>query len=112
MLGGRGVGAFEYNKSVSEYGDNLGVEGGSVARYTHLTDREKGASGKVGEGVSSSCFDGKGGKIKEARVGQGNGVAVGHGDGDGRCCYLTIGVWCLDGYIVAGAAGVGNEARC
>ena len=111
-MGGRGAGTFEYHLSVSKDGDGLDVEGGSTARVVQLTDGEKDAGGKFGENVSSSRFNGKGRKIKEARVGRGDGVAVGHGDGDGRCCYLAVGVWCLDGHIVTGAAGVRNEAWC
>ena len=42
-------------------------------------------------------------------MGQGDGVTVGHGDGDERCRYLSIGIRCLDGHVVAGADRVGGE---
>ena len=88
------------------------VEGGVAARVNQLTDGEEGVGRKVREDLPSSHFDGKGGQIKEACVSQGDGVAVGHGDGDGVCGYLAVDVWCLRRHIVAGVASVGNEASC
>ena len=55
--------------------------------------------------------DGKGRKVKEAGVRRGYRVAVRHGDGDGGSGYLTVGVRCLNRHVIAGAAGVCNEAR-
>ena len=40
----------------------------------------------------------------------GDCVAVGHGDYDGGGCYFAIGVGGFDRDVVAGAAGVGDEA--